>query len=75
MKCKDCKYFDPGCHVAEELGYCRRYAPRPRSLTSAEVDAADEIATAHVWAEYPIKAEDDWCGEFSAKPLASYDLA
>lgn len=61
-KCETCKVFQ---WLNDNHGYCRRYAPRPRFLGTAEDEEADD----HTW--WPTVFIDDSCGEWT--PNASVE--
>lgn len=48
--CMKCRFFDA---FLNEMGYCRRYAPRP---------SKDEAALS-ADAQWPVTLDSDWCGE------------
>ncbi len=50
MRCKNCRFYN---ELYEELGECRRYAPRPFS---------SELR----W-EWPQVSPTSWCGEFEER--------
>lgn len=50
-KCENCDYYDPNVKTIG-IGRCRRYARKP---------AKNNIF------DWPLVAEEDWCGEFAPK--------
>lgn len=62
--CGNCKYFDRigGDGREDEDGFCRRFAPRPKTAPrDAMTDSAYDVVA---W--WPSVMVDDWCGEFEA---------
>lgn len=55
--CDTCRFFD---YFDEGEGTCRRYAPRPRSITSEKI----EVDPVGYW---PSVALLSWCGEHQPK--------
>jgi len=57
MKCKDCKFYDDAfCGT----GLCRQDSPKIVVLHDGDSDFSG------LWPE--VKAEEDWCGKWEAKP-------
>jgi hypothetical protein len=65
--CKDCFYFEPfGTQglVAQKrpTGKCRRNAPTPSFVSGVRTVRRDPD-------NWPVVAEDDWCGEYRARKI------
>ena len=52
-RCEFCRYW---LHLADDYGFCRRYAPKPMTIVDAEKDFATVV--------WPYVAEYDYCGEY-----------
>lgn len=63
--CAGCRYFDG---PTEDIGICRRYAPRALVTWTDRPSDDDEVSDANyqrfpVW---PSVTPTDWCGEWAA---------
>ena len=56
--CLNCRFWDAWPDA--QVGYCRRYAPKPLPLVLVLDDDGSDRAEA-MW---PITDADEWCGEF-----------
>ena len=54
--CVNCMFF---VLIGNEIGECRRYAPRPQNTSPIGVSRS----------HWPIVEEDDFCGEFKTAAL------
>jgi hypothetical protein len=62
--CATCAFYNENADVGEQMGECRRYAPRPILYdctrdTKGPHDGAD--------VQWPHVIEEDFCGEFHPK--------
>ena len=56
--CANCRFWET-MNNPVTIGRCRRYAPRP--VCEKGIDSET------VYAEWPLTADKDWCGEFQAQ--------
>ena len=56
--CLNCRFWD--AWALSEVGYCRRYAPKPIPVAILQADDGN----ANSEPMWPITAADEWCGEF-----------
>lgn len=64
--CADCRFWIEEEQGTQQVGQCRRYAPRPMlaAQDSAHV-AVQTVASSLRW--WPITKKHDWCGEYTAR--------
>lgn len=60
--CASCRYF-----VGEDVGVCRRYAPRPKIVMEDPSRQTAGPLDHSWWAVWPGVAADDFCGEWRGK--------
>ena len=69
-RCADCRFYDDQYDNPDydhmEVGYCRKYAPRPFTVQSGLSETEDLN-----WAFFPLMQEHDFCGEFESKTEAA----
>lgn len=61
-QCCNCMYFD-GYAPEADTGFCRRFAPRPKTAARDAMTESDF----DVLAWWPVTMTDDWCGEFEPR--------
>ena len=71
--CATCKHYEPWGEG--QGGQCRRYAPRPSTMSRRQLDAICKDAS-DVVGVWPSVDADDFCGEFSSRfgPGAAPDI-
>lgn len=62
--CLFCRFWHSRKH--DDLGWCRRYAPRPVAL-----DVETESFTRE--ASFPVTSQDDWCEEFEKRKKGEHE--
>ena len=62
--CVNCRYWRAD-RTDPEVGYCKRYAPRPSMGAIIRHDSGTAETVDH--AIWPLTMDDDWCGQFRAK--------
>jgi hypothetical protein len=59
--CGNCLFWHSHPHEGDELGDCRRHAPRPRTVW--EGSERQEL-----FVRWPLMLYDGWCGEWHPQP-------
>ena len=66
--CANCRFYDDQAGKSDfegmQVGYCRRYAPRPFTVKYLNGEITDQP-----WTFFPLVMNDEFCGEFEGKTM------
>lgn len=68
-RCGNCRFWDSGFDVNEDIGECHRYPPQLVSMTPSQMSSNQEGSDSFdvYWASrWPAVDSAEWCGEYQS---------